>query len=77
MWHGDSCALQCLAGWNCHQQPAGHAVIWVMRTLSGFVVCAMQAEICEQLDSALLTDEEMQMYDSKWASLPDPEHAGA
>ena len=36
----------------------------------------LQAKICEQLDSALLTDEEMQMYDSKWASLPDPEHAG-
>lgn len=36
-----------------------------------------QAKICEQLDSALLTDDEMALYTTKWASLPDPEHAGA
>ena len=39
--------------------------------------CVLQANICKKLDSALLTDEEMQMYYSKWASLPDPDHAGA
>lgn len=36
----------------------------------------VQAKICEQLDSALLTDDEMAMYTNKWASLPDPAHAG-
>jgi hypothetical protein len=40
-------------------------------------VCDLQAKICAQLDSALLTDEELEMYNSKWASLPDPVHAGA
>jgi hypothetical protein len=40
-------------------------------------VLAVQAKICAQLDSALLTDEELQMYNTKWASLPDPVHAGA
>lgn len=36
----------------------------------------VQVKICEQLDSALLTDDEMAMYTNKWASLPDPAHAG-
>lgn len=40
-------------------------------------MCYLQAKICAQLDAALLTDEEMKAYNDKWASLPDPEHAGA
>ncbi|WIA13840.1 hypothetical protein OEZ85_007384 [Tetradesmus obliquus] len=34
-------------------------------------------KICAQLDSALLTDEELAVYNTKWSSLPDPEHEGA
>jgi hypothetical protein len=29
-----------------------------------------------QLDSALLTDEEMVKYNDKWSAVPDPEHPG-
>lgn len=36
----------------------------------------VKEKICEQLDSALLTDDEMVLYNSKWASLPDPTHTG-
>ena len=28
----------------------------------------------EALDSALLTDDELQKYNDSWAKLPDPEH---
>lgn len=42
-----------------------------------FIGAGMDEEkICGQLDSALLTDDEMVMYNSKWASLPDPTHTG-
>lgn len=33
------------------------------------------AAISEQLDSALLTDEELKKYEANWASVPDPPHA--
>ncbi|KAF6258024.1 hypothetical protein COO60DRAFT_1165009 [Scenedesmus sp. NREL 46B-D3] len=33
-----------------------------------------EGKICAQLDSALLTDEELSVYNVKWASLPDPKH---
>jgi hypothetical protein len=36
-----------------------------------------QAKICAQLDGALLTDEELATYTTKWAALPDPVHPGA
>lgn len=36
-----------------------------------------QDKICEQLDSALLTDEEMQKYVARWCAAPDPAHPGA
>jgi hypothetical protein len=39
--------------------------------------CRLQAKICAQLDGALLTDEELATYTSKWAALPDPVHPGA
>eukprot|EP00879_Flechtneria_rotunda_P014044 GHRR01014672.1.p1 GENE.GHRR01014672.1~~GHRR01014672.1.p1 ORF type:complete len:355 (+),score=130.74 GHRR01014672.1:1365-2429(+) len=43
-----------------------------------FIGAAMDEDkICAQLDSALLTDEEVVAYSNKWASLPDPPHAGA
>ncbi|KAF8057105.1 yciC [Scenedesmus sp. PABB004] len=35
-----------------------------------------EAKICAQLDAALLSDEELAAYNEKWASLPDPPHAG-
>lgn len=33
------------------------------------------AAITEQLDSALLTDEELKKYVANWASVSDPPHA--
>lgn len=36
-----------------------------------------QAKISAQLDTALLTDEELAKYNEKWGALPDPAHQGA
>ena len=41
-----------------------------------FIGAGMDAgAISEQLDSALLTDEELKRYVANWASCPDPPHA--
>lgn len=41
-----------------------------------FIGVKMSEEaICKQLDSALLTDEEMQKYEENWGAKPDPKHA--
>lgn len=36
-----------------------------------------QSAIEAALDKCLLTEQELKMYDDNWATLPDPEHAGA
>lgn len=41
-----------------------------------FIGCAMdEAAICQQLDEALLADDEMAKYCANWAKQQDPPHA--
>lgn len=61
-WAGVWCAD---VGWQTMQRRQTNAIA---------VSARAQAKICAQLDSALLTDDEMEAYNAKWASLPDPPH---
>ena len=50
--------------------------IWLRLQEIVFIGAGMDAAaISEQLDSALLNDEELKKYVANWASVPDPPHA--
>jgi hypothetical protein len=46
----------------------------ILAELTTFVILCVQGKICAQLDAALLNDEELAAYNTKWSSLPDPPH---